>query len=178
VVDGIASAHDGVLKTERFPRQSDAGFDGRLVEVDTNFAIAAFTISTTAERYGTRDQIFLRFPVKVRLLVQSFGNRSHERPRHAQVQGQGVRNAPVVLDKGTEHLPTPSGHRTIERLVVNRTKWLPNEQIRGTIAGCVPAKQEIPVLEAVGHDIHLIEPNADADTNIVATANHVKGIAE
>ena len=106
------------------------------------------------------------------------GDRGYEGPCDTQVEGEVAGDAPVVLNKGTEHLPTASGHGSVKRLIVNSAEGLPDDQIGCAVTGCGPAKQKITVLETIGHYIHLIVAEAKSDADIVIAANHVEGIAE
>ncbi len=70
----------------------------------------------------------LRLPVEVCLSVVGFGDWRYQSPCDTEVEGEVAGDAPVVLNKRPEHLPTPPSHGAIKRLIVNRAERLTDKR--------------------------------------------------
>src|ERR1700747_3147208 len=105
MIDGIAGTNRSVLTAKGLPRETDAWFNSRLIELDANCPVSSRAVGAAGKRNISCDKKLLSRQVEISLASLCLGNGSHEGPRYAQVQGQVVGNAPVVLHKRTKHLP-------------------------------------------------------------------------
>src|SRR5580704_15938859 len=111
-------------------------------------------------------------------------------PCQPEIESQVLGYSPIILDKRPVDFPAPPTDRSVECLVVLCQARYAEQKIRlrisgyggGTVceAGEVPAGSAAgnpeSVLEGFRADIHLICANADAELNVVLSANHIKRV--
>src|SRR6185437_770386 len=94
------------------------------------------------------------------------------------VDGQVFGRAPIILYEGPEHLPAAASHRTQERLVVNSPQHLPQQHVRGSIAGEGSEIKNKAILERVGFPVHLLGSNLAEYLDIELATNHVERVGD
>ena len=85
-------------------------------------AVQSIWMPALGPRLLARNQELSGGRIKVRLTIAHFALRCHHRPRQAEIQGQILADAPIILDERTVEFPAAAGISAIELLIVER-RW-------------------------------------------------------
>ena len=111
----ITGAHSCGLRAEWLPSESDARLYRGFIELNSNPSVGI----------DSRNQNFEARHVKICLTIVGLGNRCHQRPSHANVEGKVIGNSPIVLNVGSKQLPATARGGALERLIVDRQTGRP-----------------------------------------------------
>src|SRR5258708_593560 len=168
VVDGVAGADDGFVAALNFISQADAGFE--------IFPIGANTCTVADIVYARNQELAVR-GVEVSLAAGYFRDGGGDVPCQSDIYGEILGCAPVVLNIGTENLPTAPGGIAKKGLVVDvQTGESQGQVVDGVKVGPGAGQNPVPVLEAVGADVHLHGADGAAHFDVMFAKNHLKGI--